>query len=96
MSWDSVAAHTDTVLAFGGMALKNSAVGAGGVSRHVERGAMRAAKARGARFVLVSPVRPDQPDELDAQWLPIEPDTDTAATSSACTTTATRPRRAPG
>ncbi|MBW0106464.1 molybdopterin-dependent oxidoreductase, partial [Pseudonocardia sp. KRD291] len=78
VSWDSVAAHTDTVLAFGGMALKNSTVGSGGVSRHVERGAMRAAKARGARFVLVSPLRPDLPDEVDAQWLPIEPGTDAA------------------
>lgn len=78
VSWDSVAAHTDTVLAFGGMALKNSTVGSGGVSRHVERGAMRAARARGARFVLVSPLRPDLPDEVDAQWLPIEPGTDTA------------------
>ncbi|MDN5918198.1 MAG: molybdopterin-dependent oxidoreductase [Pseudonocardia sp.] len=78
VSWDSVAAHTDTVLAFGGMALKNSTVGSGGVSRHVERGAMRAAKVRGARFVLVSPLRPDLPDEVDAQWLPIEPGTDTA------------------
>ncbi len=78
VSWDQVAAHTDTVLAFGGMALKNSTVGSGGVSRHVERGAMRAAKARGARFVLVSPLRPDLPDEVEAQWLPIEPGTDTA------------------
>ena len=78
VSWDQVAAHTDTVLAFGGMALKNSTVGSGGVSRHVERGAMRSARARGARFVLVSPLRPDLPEDVDAQWLPIEPGTDVA------------------
>ena len=33
--------HTDIVLAFGGMALKNSMVAGGGISKHVERGAMR-------------------------------------------------------
>ncbi|MBC3192401.1 molybdopterin-dependent oxidoreductase [Pseudonocardia sp. C8] len=78
VSWDQVAAHTDTVLAFGGMALKNSAIAAGGVSRHVERGAMRAARDRGAVFVLVSPLRPDLPEEVDATWLPIRPGTDVA------------------
>ncbi|ANY09269.1 molybdopterin-dependent oxidoreductase [Pseudonocardia sp. HH130630-07] len=78
VSWDQVAAHTDTVLAFGGMALKNSGIAPGGVSRHVERGAMRAARARGARFVLVSPLRPDLPEEVDATWLPIRPGTDVA------------------
>ncbi|MBP2368065.1 molybdopterin-dependent oxidoreductase [Pseudonocardia parietis] len=78
VSWDQVAAHTDTVLAFGGMALKNSAIAAGGVSRHLERGAMRAARDRGAVFVLVSPLRPDLPEDVDATWLPIRPGTDVA------------------
>ncbi len=78
VTWDQIAAHTDTVLAFGGMALKNSTVAAGGVSRHVERDAMRAAHRRGARFVLVSPLRQDLPDELDARWLAPEPGTDAA------------------
>ncbi|MBN9798872.1 Asp-tRNA(Asn)/Glu-tRNA(Gln) amidotransferase GatCAB subunit C [Pseudonocardia sp. UM4_GMWB1] len=78
VTWDQVAAQTDTVVAFGGMALKNSAIAAGGVSRHVERGAMRAARDRGAVFVLVSPLRPDLPEEVDATWLPIRPGTDVA------------------
>ncbi|NMH99140.1 molybdopterin-dependent oxidoreductase [Pseudonocardia acidicola] len=78
ITWEQVAAHTDTVLAFGGMAVKNSAVGAGGVSRHVEHGAMRAAAARGTRFVLVGPLRDDLPPDIGAQWLPLVPGTDTA------------------
>jgi biotin/methionine sulfoxide reductase len=78
VTWDQLAAHTDTVLAFGGMALKNSTVGAGGVSRHVERDAMRAAKARGTEFVLVGPLRADLSEDVAARWLPIEPGTDTA------------------
>ena len=47
VTWDQVAEHTDTVLAFGGMALKNSDVASGGISRHIERDAM--AKRRAPR-----------------------------------------------
>ena len=78
VTWDQIAAQTDVVLAFGGMALKNSAVAGGGTSRHVERGAMRTAHQRGARFVLVSPLRDDLHDEVAAEWLPVIPNTDTA------------------
>ena len=48
VTWDQVAEHTDTVLAFGGMALKNSDVASGGISRHIERDAMQRAARRGA------------------------------------------------
>ena len=78
VSWEQVAAHTDTVLAFGGMALKNSQIAPGGVSRHVERSAMVAARRRGAEFVLVSPLRSDLPAEVSARWLAPEPGTDAA------------------
>ena len=78
VTWDQIVAHTEVVVAFGGMALKNSAIAAGGVSRHVDRGAMRAAHARGARFVLISPLRDDLPQEARAEWLPVVPNTDTA------------------
>ncbi len=78
VTWEQIAAHTDVVVAFGGMALKNSAVAAGGSSQHIERGAMRAAHERGAKFVLVSPLRDDLPDEAAAQWVPVIPNTDTA------------------
>src|SRR3954449_9967079 len=40
VSWEQVAERSEIVVAFGGMALKNSMVAGGGVSRHVERGAM--------------------------------------------------------
>ncbi|MCF7549762.1 molybdopterin-dependent oxidoreductase [Pseudonocardia sp. WMMC193] len=78
VTWDQIAAHTDTVLAFGGMALKNSQIAPGGMSRHVERSAMAAASARGTRFVLVSPLRPDLPAAVSPQWLAPEPGTDAA------------------
>jgi biotin/methionine sulfoxide reductase len=78
VTWEQVVAHTDTLVAFGGMALRNNAIGNGGVSRHEEGGAMRAARERGTHFVLVSPLRSDLPEELDAEWLPAVPGTDTA------------------
>ena len=78
VTWEQIAAHSAVVLAFGGMALKNSRVAGGGVSRHVERGAMRQAAARGCRFVCVSPLKSDLPDELAADWVPVQPGTDVA------------------
>jgi biotin/methionine sulfoxide reductase len=78
VTWEQVVEHTETLVAFGGMAVKNNAVASGGVSRHIERRAMLAARARGTRFVLVSPLRSDLPDETEATWLPVVPGTDTA------------------
>jgi biotin/methionine sulfoxide reductase len=78
VTWEQVVEHTDTLIAFGGMALKNSAVASGGISKHIERGAMKAARARGTHFVLVGPLRTDLPQEAEAQWMPPIPGTDTA------------------
>jgi biotin/methionine sulfoxide reductase len=78
VTWEQIAAHTDLVVAFGGLPLRNMAVGQGGVSRHIERDAMARAAARGCRFVNVSPVRADLPHEAVGEWLPIVPGTDVA------------------
>ncbi|WP_376987252.1 molybdopterin-dependent oxidoreductase [Bosea sp. R86505] len=78
VSWEQAAQHSEIVLAFGGMALKNSMVAGGSVSQHVERGAMERAADRGCAFVLVSPLRSDLPDEAKAEWLPVTPGSDTA------------------
>ncbi len=78
VTWEQVVRHTDLVLAFGGMAVKNSAVAGGGVSKHIERGSMEAAHARGCRFVLIGPLRDDLPEEAGAEWMPLTPGTDTA------------------
>jgi biotin/methionine sulfoxide reductase len=78
VTWEQIGVHTDTVLAFGGMAVKNTAVGSGGVGRHVERAAMAAAAARGTQFVLVGPLRSDLPAEANARWVPVPPGSDVA------------------
>ncbi len=76
--WEDIVAYTDFILAFGGMALKNSFVAPGGVGRHSERDHMRACHARGGHFVLISPLREDLPPEINAEWLAPRPGTDTA------------------
>jgi len=78
VTWEQIVEHGDVVLAFGGMALRNSRVASGGISRHVERDSMRQAAERGCRFVNVSPLRPDLPTEARPEWLPARPGTDTA------------------
>ena len=76
--WRSVIAHARTVIAFGGLAVKNGQISAGGTGEHTMEKWLRAAKAAGVRFVAVSPNRGDAPEYLDAQWLPIKPNTDAA------------------
>ncbi|WP_226581913.1 molybdopterin-dependent oxidoreductase [Acuticoccus sediminis] len=78
VTWDQIVEHTELVLAFGGLAVKNSAIAQGGISQHIERLSMGAAAQRGARFVLISPLRSDMPPDANAEWLPIQPGTDTA------------------
>ncbi len=78
VTFEQIAEHSEIVIAFGGMALKNSMVAGGNVSRHVERGAMDRARARGCEFVLVGPLRGDLPEEAGADWLSLIPGTDTA------------------
>ncbi len=78
ITWEQAAADSDVVIAFGGMALKNSMVGGGGVSRHIERSSMRQARQRGCQFILVGPLRSDLPAEAGADWVPLVPGTDTA------------------
>ncbi|AMS45483.1 molybdopterin-dependent oxidoreductase [Aminobacter aminovorans] len=78
VSWAQIETETDIVVAFGGMALKNSMVSGGGISEHVERGAMERAHKRGCRFILIGPIQDDLPAEAGAEWVPVIPGTDTA------------------
>ncbi|WP_378742545.1 molybdopterin guanine dinucleotide-containing S/N-oxide reductase [Nocardia brasiliensis] len=77
-SKESLAEHAELVVAFGGLSPKNSAVSPGGVSRHNTRGWIGAARARGCRFVSVTPLRDDTPAEAEAEWLAPRPGSDAA------------------
>jgi biotin/methionine sulfoxide reductase len=78
VTWEQIAGQSEIVLAFGGMALKNSMVAGGSIGKHVERGAMAAARKRGCEFILISPLRDDLPVEAGAEWMTCVPGTDTA------------------
>ena len=78
ITWAQIEEHTEMVIAFGGMAVKNSMIAAGGVTTHIERGAMARASQRGVAFHLFSPLRDDFPHEARAIWHPVRPGTDVA------------------
>jgi biotin/methionine sulfoxide reductase len=73
-----LAEHTELFVSFGGIPAKNAQVNAGGVTRHTTVGHLRRARERGARFVLISPLRDDLAADLDAEWIAPVPGTDTA------------------
>jgi biotin/methionine sulfoxide reductase len=76
--WPSIIKHTRLFVAFGGLALKNGEVTYGGGGAHVMKQWLRRARDAGVAFVVVTPNRGDVPDFLQAQWVPIRPNTDTA------------------
>lgn len=76
--WPVIVEHTELIVAFGGIPLKNTGVSPGGVTRHTVRDHLHRAAERGVRFVLFSPLRDDLPEIVDAEWQPIVPGSDVA------------------
>jgi biotin/methionine sulfoxide reductase len=77
-SWPVIVEHSDLVVVFGGIPLKNATVNAGGVSRHHVRGYLRDAAANGVEFVHFSPLRDDLTEDVAATWHPLIPGSDVA------------------
>ncbi len=78
VTWDAIERRSELVVSFGGMAIKNADVHGGGNSQHIVRDKLKGASSRGARFILISPLRDDFPPEANAEWLSIVPGTDVA------------------
>jgi biotin/methionine sulfoxide reductase len=76
--WPNIVRHTTLFVAFGGLAIKNGQVNSGGGGEHTMEMWLRRARDAGCRFVVVSPTRADCPDFLEATWIPVRPNTDTA------------------
>lgn len=85
-SWDDVAEHGEQVLAFGGVSTKNMQVVMSGPGPHTAPDMLKRCRQAGIRFINVSPVRSDTPDFVDAEWIPIRPNTDTALILGMCHT----------
>lgn len=77
-SWDSIAANTELMVAFGGVPLKNMQVLSGGPAEHISGPSLKAAVDAGVEIVNVSPIRNDVATHLGATWLALRPNTDVA------------------
>ncbi|VEG54035.1 anaerobic dehydrogenase, typically selenocysteine-containing [Mycolicibacterium aurum] len=74
--WDVIVEHTDLMVCFGGVALKNTGVNHGGTTAHPARDALNRFRAKGGRLVSISPLRDDLDGECD--WHAPVPGTDVA------------------
>jgi len=77
-TWDTIVEHTELIVAFGGLPLRNTQVQAGGLGRHHVRGRLQDAVGNGVRFVSISPVDDDFPVEFACERLWLRPNTDVA------------------
>jgi len=77
-SWSSIIAHSDHVVAFGGLNPKNWRVTSGGAVDHPVPDLLARAQARGCRFTVLSPFGGDQPDGLNAHLIQPRPGSDSA------------------
>jgi biotin/methionine sulfoxide reductase len=77
-SWPTIVENTELIVAFGGIPEKNVFVTPGGMTRHATPGHLAALARKGTAIVLISPLRSDLPDFLNADWHPVVPATDVA------------------
>lgn len=75
-SWDVIVENTDLLIAFGGIALKNTGVNHGGTTAHPARDALNRFRDRGGRIVSFSPLHDDIDGECE--WHAPIPGTDVA------------------
>lgn len=76
--WDQFGAETELVLAFGGLANRNTQISNGGITHHPASAEMRKLIGRGGRIVMFSPSRNDLPEDIACEWLSPRPATDVA------------------
>jgi biotin/methionine sulfoxide reductase len=76
-SWRTIAAHTETLVMFGGINPKNSQVSMGGITEH-ETGPWfdQFRRKEGMRLINIGPQRTDAPE--GCEWLALRPASDTA------------------
>ncbi|MEM7207792.1 MAG: molybdopterin guanine dinucleotide-containing S/N-oxide reductase [Pseudomonadota bacterium] len=77
-SWPSIAKHCELMVAFGGVPLKNGQINAGGIGRHTQLENLHRAHQAGLKIVNISPLRSDVVSDVDAEWIAVRPNTDTA------------------
>ncbi|MBO6562866.1 MAG: molybdopterin guanine dinucleotide-containing S/N-oxide reductase [Nisaea sp.] len=77
-TWPVIAEHSELVVMFGGVPVKNAQVTSGGVGRHTVFEGLKNAYDMGVEFVNISPIRNDIVDLVEADWIAPRPNTDAA------------------
>ena len=85
-SWPAIAKHTEMLVLFGGVNLKNAQVARGGCVAHARLPYFEKVAEAGVDVINVSPCRDDAPDLLNPQWVPVKPNTDAALMLGLCHT----------
>lgn len=76
--WSSLAEHCELFVAFGGLPLRNAQVNGGGANDHSLKHWLGQMQQNGTHFINVSPVKNDLSGVTNAQWLSLQPGSDTA------------------
>ncbi len=76
--FSELARECQLFVAIGGLPLRNARVNSGGANDHMLQYWLDKMQANGTRFINISPVRNDLSAVPDAEWLAIQPGTDTA------------------
>ncbi|MDF2913045.1 MAG: Asp-tRNA(Asn)/Glu-tRNA(Gln) amidotransferase GatCAB subunit, partial [Pantoea agglomerans] len=76
--WPVLAEHCELFVAIGGLPLRNAQVNGGGANDHALSHWLTTLRQNGTRFINISPVRNDLAGVADAEWLAIQPGSDTA------------------
>ena len=83
-SWDVLAEHCKLFVTFGGAPHKNAQINAGGAMVHRLKDGLYGMRAKGVRFVNITPTGEDLDTGGDVEWLAIRPNTDAAMILALC------------
>ena len=83
-SWESIIAEGSLFVGFGGVPLKNGQINQGGTGKHIQKERLLQAKQAGIDFINISPLQEDMLADIDAEWMAIRPNTDTAFILGLC------------
>ena len=83
-TWNVLAEHCKLFVTFGGAPRKNAQINAGGAMVHRLKDGLYGMRAKGVRFVNVTPTAEDLDTGGDVEWLAIRPNTDAAMILALC------------
>ncbi|TBR23630.1 MAG: Asp-tRNA(Asn)/Glu-tRNA(Gln) amidotransferase GatCAB subunit C, partial [Reyranella sp.] len=83
-TWEVLAEHCKLFVTFGGAPHKNAQISAGGAMVHRLKDGLYGMRAKGVRFINITPTAEDLDTGGDIEWLAIRPNTDAAMILALC------------